>query len=337
MRLKTFLFLLLSILVLSACGPKTPEAPTAIPTDTPTPAPTLTPTPSTPLAILILPEGMDQTASDLYQKTVYDLAQASGFRFQLRNALSPAEAADPMLKVVIALPPDPGMAALAAAAPHVQFLGINIPDLTAGGNLSVLSNSNDADNAAFLAGYTAAMLTTEDDHHIGMLIPKDNPEALRALQAFTNGMSYYCGMCRPFYLSNYTYPQFIEIPADEKKEAYGAYADYLILQRDVDAIYVHSQVATPELLTYIGTTGALSITDTSPVPRPASFVMAMQPDVIQAIRSAWPALITGQGGVNVQSPLGLTDIDETLLTPGKQRLVEQVLQGLLDGTIYPLN
>ncbi len=331
MRLKIALITLLSVLLLSACGAKTPAAPTPIPTDTPTPAPTLTPTPSTPLAILILPADMDPETSDLYQKTVYELAQASGYRFQLRNSLSPAEVADPMLKVVIALPPDPGVAALAAAAPQAQFLAINIPDLTAGGNLSVLSNQNDADNAAFLAGYTAAMLT--EDYKIGMLIPKDNPEAMRALHAFTNGMAYFCGLCRPFYFVSYSYPQYIEIPADEKKEAYSAYADYLILQRNVETIYVYRDVDTPELLTYIGTTGTMSIADISPAPRPASFIMAMQPDVIEAIKSAWAGLIAGQGGVNVQSPLGLTDIDPALLTPGKQRLVEETLKGLLDGTI----
>ena len=334
MRSKIALLILLTALVLSACGPKATEAPTAVPTDTPIPAPTLTPTPSTPLAILIMPEDMDKESSDLYQKTVYDLAQASGFRFQLRNGLTPAEAADPMLKVVIALPPDPGMAALAAAAPQAQFLAINIPDLTAGANLSVLSNQNDADNAAFLAGYTAALVT--EDYKIGMLIPKDNQDALRALQAFTNGMSYYCGLCRPFYFVNYSYPQYIEIPADEKKEAYGAYADYLIIQRDVSTIYVYRDVATSDLLTYIGTTGTMSIADSSPAPRPASFVMAMQPDVIQAIQTSWAKLIAGQGGENVQSPLGLSDIDPTLLTPGKQRLVEETLQGLLNGTISPL-
>ena len=178
MRLKPILLIVLSLL-LGACGTKATATPSVPPTDTPTPAPTLTPTPSNALAILVLPADMDKENSDLYQKTVYDLAEASGYRFQLRNSLSPAEVADPTLKVVIALPPDPGIAALAAAAPQAQFLAINIPDLTAGGNLSVLSNKNDSDNAAFLAGYTAAMLTP--DYRIGMIIPKDNPEARRAL------------------------------------------------------------------------------------------------------------------------------------------------------------
>jgi hypothetical protein len=333
-RLKITLLTLLCVLVLSACGAKAPETPAVPPTETATPAPTLTPTPSTPLAILVLPADMDKETSDLYQKTVYDLAQAAGYRFQVRNSLTAAEVIDSTLKVVIALPPDPGVAALAAAAPQAQFLAINIPDVTAGGNLSVLSNTNDADKAAFLAGYTAAMLT--DDYKTGMIIPKDNAQAQRAFQAFSNGMSYYCGMCRPFYYVNWTYPQSIEIPSDEKESAYGAYADYLILQRNVESIYVYRDVATADLLTYIGTTGTMSIADVSPAPRPAYFVMAMQPDVILAIQNAWPSLISGQGGTNVQSPLGLTDVDETLLTPGKKRMVEQVLQDLVNGVIVPV-
>jgi hypothetical protein len=39
------------------------------------------PTPSTPLAILGCAADMDKVSSDLYQKTVYDLAQASGLPF----------------------------------------------------------------------------------------------------------------------------------------------------------------------------------------------------------------------------------------------------------------
>ncbi|MGE5251481.1 MAG: hypothetical protein ACM3QS_14865 [Bacteroidota bacterium] len=334
MRSKPALLILLFALVLSACRTRAPETPAAPPTDTPTPAPTLTPTPSNPLAILVLPADMDQEASNLYQKTVYDLAEAAGYRFQVRNSLTAADVTDATLKVVIAFPPDPGIAALAAAAPQARFLAINIPNLTAGGNLSVLSSVSDADKTAFLAGYTAALLT--DDYHVGMIIPKDNPQAQRALQAFQNGMSYYCGLCRPFYFVDWNYPQSIEIPTDEQKSRYGAYADYLIIQRKVGTLYVYRDVATPDLLSYIGTTGTLSIADESPSPKPASFVMAMQPDVVKAIQGAWPGLTSGQEGTQIQSPLGLTDIDPALLTPGRQRLVEQVLQGLLDGSLSPL-
>ena len=79
----SFLGLVL-IAILVACGQSTPEAtPTPIPTETPIPTPTFTATPSTPLAILVLPADLDPAMYDLYQSTVYNLAQQAGFRFQV--------------------------------------------------------------------------------------------------------------------------------------------------------------------------------------------------------------------------------------------------------------
>jgi len=324
------LFVLLAV-ALNACGGGTPVATsTPVPTDTPIVPPTLTATPTIPLAILILPADLNKDTSDLYQKTVYDLTHTSGLRFQVRNILTPAEL-EPGLKVVIAFPPDPGIAALAAAAPQVQFLAINIPGITPGGNISVLGNNSQTDVAAFLAGYTAAMIT--DDHRIGMLIPKDNADALRALNAYASGMVFYCGICRPFYYLPWTYPQYLEIPAEEDKSHYGAYADILMTKYKVGTIYLYPDIATPDLETYIGTTGTSMIGTASPEQHPAGWVMTIQPDIIKAIQNAWPDLLAGKGGVTVQSPLGLGDIDSTLLSPGKQRLVEQTLNDLQAGLI----
>jgi hypothetical protein len=61
--------------------------------------------------------------------------------------------------------------------------------------------------------------------------------------------------------------------------------------------------------------------------------MTIRPDELKAIQNAWPNLIAGQGGQNVQSPLGLADVDPTLLPPGKLRLVQQTLDDLLAGHI----
>ncbi|HET6821956.1 MAG TPA: hypothetical protein VFH34_04865 [Anaerolineales bacterium] len=321
-----------AMLSLTACGGgEAAGTSTPVPTDTAIVPPTLTPTTATPLAILVLPADLDPDTSNLYQKTVYDLTQTSGFRFQVRNIFTADDLAEPGLQVVIALPPDPGIAALAAAAPQVQFLAINIPEVAAGGNISVLGNNAQTDVAGFLAGYTAALIT--DDYRIGMLLPKDNPDALRALNAYATGMKFSCGTCRPVFFYNWTYPQFLEIGADEDPANYDAYADILILQYKVQTIYLYPDIATTDLMTYIGTTGAYMIGAVTPEQRPAGWVMTIQPDIVKAIQNAWPGLVSGQGGVTVQSPLGLSDIDPTLLTPGKQRLVEQTLNDLQAGLI----
>ena len=326
----TILCLVMAV-ALSACGGN-PSAGTSTPASTETAVilPTLTPTPTTPLAVLVVPADLDVETSNLYQTTVYDLAQASGFRFQVRNTFTAADF-EPGLEVVIVFPPDPGLAALAAAAPDVQFLAINIPGVIAGGNISVLGNTVQPDIAGFLAGYTAAMIT--DDYRIGMLMPKDNADALTGLNAFAAGMSYYCGTCRPVLFYSWTYPQYLEIGPEEDPANYNAYADILILQRDVGTIYLHPDIVTPDLINYIGTTGVNMIGTISPEQRPAGWVMTIQPDVIQAIQNAWPGLVAGQGGVTVQSPIGLADVDQSLLSEGKQRLVEQTLDDLQAGLI----
>jgi hypothetical protein len=253
-------------------------------------------------------------------------------RFQVRNSLTLTDL-EPGLKVVIVFPPDPGIAALAAAAPNVQFLAINIPELTAGGNISVLGGNTQSDIAAFLAGYTAALIT--DDYRIGMMMPRDNADAIRAFNAYVNGMKFNCGTCPRIYFYNWSYPQYVDIPATEDVNNYDAYSDILMTQYKVSTIYLYPDIATEDLVNYIGTTGTLMIGSKSPGQIPAGWVMTIQPDVIQAIQNAWPQLFNGQGGLTVQSPLGLSDIDPNLLSPGKQRLVLQTLQELQAGLITP--
>lgn len=338
MRIKPTLILfplLLLALLLGSCGPKETPVPTATPTLVPTVTPTATPT--VPLAILVVPADMDPAQSNLYQTTVYDLAQASGYRFQVRNTLTAADL-DPSLKIAVILPPDPGILALAAAAPQTQFLVVNIPGVTAAGNVSVIGSQNRPDLVGFLFGFISAMITTEYDYRIGMIMPQGDPNAQIAYAAFDKGMQYFCGSCLKtlYYFDIYgnamEYPQLVEIPADEKKELYPAYGN-LLADKKVAMVYVYPTIATNELLATIGTNGIISIGDVTPNPRPVYWTASLQPDVAKAIQSAWPDLLAGRGGLTFNPPFALTDVDPAILTPGKQQLAEQVLADLLAGRI----
>jgi hypothetical protein len=330
-RSKSGLFIIILLtLSLSACSlGKTPE-PTIVPTSSPIPAPSSVPTPSAPLAVLLMPADMDKTTSDAYQTAVYNLTQGSGMRFQVRNSLTPQEI-DPGLSVVVALPPDPGISALASAEPHVQFLAIDIPGVTAGGNVSVLGTGSSAAIPAFVAGYAGAMIS--DDHHIGMLFPKDDATAQAAAGAFANGMAYYCGTCQPFYYVPYGFPQFQAIPSDAPKNQYSGYANVLVSQYKVDTFYLYPGVAIPELTDALTSAGINMIGVAAPNPKPGTWILTIQPDEVKAIDKAWPDLTAGKGGQNVQSPLGLADVDPNVISPGKERLIQQVLDDLLAGRI----
>ncbi|MBN1304472.1 MAG: hypothetical protein JXA13_08555 [Anaerolineales bacterium] len=327
-----FLGLILTAFFATGCGQAPKETPAIIPTETPLPTPTAIPTQElSPLAILVLPTNMDPDLSNQYQKIVYDLTQQTGMRFQLRNTLTEADL-ESSLKVVIALPPDFGIMTLAAAAPQTQFLAVNIPDIAAGGNVSVVAQNNRPDLIAFLAGYIGAMII--EDYHIGMLYPDGSPDAKNEFTAFQNGMVYYCGICNPWAGPFYDYPIPQAIPPEASPDQYGAYVNVLKVQSTVEYIYVHPDITSPELLEALSVNGAYFITTVTPERPLPGMVASIQPDIIQAIYSAWPNLLAGNGGLNVESPPQITNVDPNLLSPGRQLQAEEVLLKLLEGSIF---
>ncbi|MDP3186323.1 MAG: hypothetical protein Q8M58_13735 [Anaerolineales bacterium] len=324
------------LILLAACAmpgqpAPTPAEPTAPP---PTPSPTSEATAVSPLAILVIPADMPQDQSNLYQSIVYDLAQQAGMRFQVRNALTVSDVStEPGLKVVIALPPDSGLAGLAAAAPQVQFLGVGIPGLTSAANLSLIGASGKpVAEQAFLAGYIAAMLSP--DYRVG-IITQDSPEGLLAEKAFTNGFHFFCGLCQQAFPPIYNYPVHLEIKTDVPEGQYQAYADVLV-RYQVEVAFVYPEIATPDLLDYLSQKNIKIISESLPFEDlfPA-WIVGIQPKGIPAIQKIFPDLVAGKGGQNISIPLFLTDINPDLLSEGKQRLVEEILRDLQAGYIDP--
>jgi basic membrane lipoprotein Med (substrate-binding protein (PBP1-ABC) superfamily) len=328
----TAIFLLL--LILAACGKptatSTPAAATAVPV---TESPTLTPLPATPLVILILPADMAADESALYQKTIYDLAQANAMRFQVLNALTveDVQREGPALKIVVAFPPDPGLDALAAAAPSVQFLAISIPGLTPAANLSTIgANGAPVDHQAFLAGYIAAMLAF--DYRTGMLGRQDDSQTKSIEIAFGNGMSFYCGICKHNY-PPYDYPVILNITAGSPVEQYPAWTDAL-RQRDVDVVYVPGGVATVDVLESFAQKDLKIISVDMPVSDlQSNWIVSLKPQLLPAIQQIFPDLLAGRGGQTLAIPLVLSDVNTSLLTEGKARLVQQTLDDLQSGFI----
>ncbi|KAF0109089.1 MAG: hypothetical protein FD146_133 [Anaerolineaceae bacterium] len=333
MRTRLAAILLLFILLASCAQPTaTPVGPTSAPV--PTAAPTVTGTPGIPLVILVLPADMPRDESGQYQTAVYDLAQANGMRYQLLNTLTTADItlAGPDLKIVIVLPPDPGLAALAAEAPSVQFLAVSIPGLAAAPNISTIgAEGAPVDQQAFMAGYIAAMIA--DDYRIGMIGIRDDAKSDLAETAFRNGIRFYCGLCQKAFWTGYDYPVFNNIPTDTPLTQYPAYAIYLE-QTAVSVAYVYPAVATPDLLFSLTDKDMLLIGEKMPSPDfQANWVVSLKPELFPAIQRIFPDLLAGRGGQTLGVPLTLTDVNTDLLSEGKLRLVQQTLDDLQAGYI----
>jgi hypothetical protein len=326
--------ILLVCLFLAGCTLPGRGAPSLTLTPSLTPPPALTSTPQVALAVLVIPADMAQDQASQLEAAVYDLTQASGMRFQVLNTmtLDDLRLIGPALKVVIAYPPDPGLATLMAAAPQVQFLAVGIANLPPAPNLSTLgSTGQPVDQAAFLAGYTAALLS--QDYRVGIATLKDDPRGLEAEQAFSNGMHYYCGLCQVSFPPFYTYPVHIEIPGDATADQFAAYGvpfqSYM-----VSVVYVYPGVARTDFLYTLADHGLYMIGETLPSQDlAANWVASLKPELLPALQKIFPDLVAGKGGQNVASPLILADVNSDLLSEGKLRLVQQVLDGLQAGTI----
>jgi len=331
MRVK--LAFLLVMLLLAACSgapAATESLETPVPSETPRPTVGPTPTPGLPLAILLIPADLNEETSNAYQKAVYGLAQSAGMRFQVRNKLTEADL-DPALKIVVVLPPDPGLAQLAVAAPQAQFLAVNFPGISAGGNISILNAEGvRIDQQAFIAGFIAAITT--EDYRTGVITRKDTPESALIQQAFRAGQEFFCGLCNPYAGPLEEYPLTIEIPADAKPAEYGAYADFL-LRKQVSTLFLQPGIDAPELIDYLTIVGAFVIGAQTPQKLQSNWVVTLQPNYLEALKTAWPDLLTGQGGQTFAAPLTFTDMNEEIFTPGKQMLTGETLRDLSDGFI----
>lgn len=314
----------------------TPASPTLAlpPSDTPAPA---TPTAAPSLAILLAPPGVDAAAVEGLQPALAELAQGAGLQFEVRPALSAADLQSQPVRVVVTLPPDPGLASLAAAAPGVQFLALNIPGVQAGTNLSTIQAAGSRpDLQGFLAGYLAAAITT--DWRVGVLSEAGTGAGEAASQAFANGVVFYCGLCRPAYppFPIPGYPLAAGLPAGASQADWQAAVDSFKVWQ-VETVYVYSSAPNGDLMSFLANAGfRLIASGAPPAGAGEQWVASISGgDLLPAIGKLWPELVSGAGGQQVALPLALENVNPKLLSPGRQRLVENMLADLLDGFIDP--
>jgi hypothetical protein len=296
-------------------------------TDTPQPSPT----PEPALAILLAPPGSDASLVESLQPVIVELAEGDGLVAQTRSELMDADwEAD--VRLVVALPPDPGLGALAASHPGTHFLALGVPGLEPAGNLSVLAvGGARPDRQGFLAGYLAAVITP--DWRVGVISRTDTSAGVAVQGGFVNGAIFYCGLCRPAYPPFYQYPVVAGVVSGASQAEQQAAADVLI-GNAVQTVFVAPGAGDEGLLNYLAEAGVNIIGSAPPPDQVRSrWVASIQADWAAALRAAWPQLIRGQGNMELESALQLTDRNENLFSPGRQLYVERMLEDLLAGYI----
>ncbi len=325
--------------LLSACRSTSPSA---IPTLTPSPVlvatatlePTATPTatPNPPTVALLAPPGADQELVNLLQTELAGIVTRASLRFQVRGQLTNADL-DPSLKLVVVLPPDPGLKELASAAPATQFLAVGIPGLEASSNLTVIDSQSDRpDQQGFIAGVIAAMLSA--DWRVGVISISDTTAGKAARTGFLNGVEYFCGLCRSAHPPFYEYPLYIELPTTATSAEWQEAANYMS-DHDALAVYVSPGVDQVVLTTLAKAGIKIIASQAPPDALQANWAVSLTSDLLPLLQDQVQGLLDGSisAGSTLDVPIQFTHINSSLLTPGKQRLAEQILKDLQDGYI----
>ena len=332
------LYATLITVLLAGCGP-TPAAPTATPepaltaTFTPEALPTTTAThtPAPSLAVLLAGPGADAAQAGLLQTALNEIITAAGLHWQVRQQLTPADLG-PAVRLVVALPPDPGLAALASAAPGTQFLAVGIPGLEPAANLSLVGGQGPRpDQQGFIAGYIAAMLTP--DWRVGAISVSDSIEGRAARSGFLNGAVFFCGLCNQSYPPFYDYPRYVELPASATSAEWQAVANHMI-DYYIETVYVAPGAGDTAMLMTLAAAGVNLIGSGAPNESiQENWVLSFSSDPLAQVQAILPQILAGQGGQNLPLPLEFSQINPALLSPGKQALAEQILADLLAGYI----
>jgi basic membrane lipoprotein Med (substrate-binding protein (PBP1-ABC) superfamily) len=187
------------------------------------------------------------------------------------------------------------------------------------------------DHQGFIAGFIAAMITT--DWRVGVIGLSDSTETIAARQAFFTGVKYYCGLCRPSYPPWYEYPLFFELEAGADTISWRTAADYMI-QRYIGTVYVVPGAGDEAMFLHLAEEGINIISGMPPQPNiEENWVASLEFNLMETFKETWPAFASGEADTAITIPLRVGYINPELFSPGKQRLANQVLADVLAGFI----
>jgi len=327
-----------SMLVLAGCSAENrtidpAETNTTLPpiaSPTVTDIPTATSLPS--LGVLLAPAEADPEMVAALQTSLSQSIPEAGLRFQVYPSITPEMITSEDIRWVIALPPAPGLGDLAASFPEARFLAVGIEGLESAQNLSVIGSGGERlDEQGFIAGYLAALITP--DWRVGVISASDSEAGQLARRSFITGAKFYCGFCSPVYPPFYEYPLYVQLDAGANVAEWQAAADFL-LQRGVQTAYVAPGAGDEALLGYLAQSGVHIIGGKTPPENVRdAWVATVGFSALEGFYSFWPEFAAGADGRSVSVPLSIHNVNSSLLSPGKQHLVEEILVDVRAGSI----
>ena len=344
-HMRIALSVLLALLLASgiaACAPETPTAETVQPMETgitnlpgeeATSTPLPTASPELPVVMLVAGTDADPGTVDRVQSILEELAAESSLGLVVKQGLE-GDMLDSNVRILAGISLNLDPAALAGTNPGTAFVLIDQAGAASAANLSVIGDPMvDQQRQSFMAGYLAALVSS--DYKVAGLIPAGNPLSEIMTDAFVVGAEFFCGVCNPLYPPFENYPQWESLSAEEAADGFQPVVDALVI-KGVEVLYVQSQLATSEMLTYLAGTTLKIVGDGMPDTARNNWVGTVTTDPGPALIELWPDLLAGSGGVQLPSAITLTDTEAGLISEGRLRMFVEMAEDLEAGLVSPV-
>ncbi len=275
-------------------------------------------------------EGSDRQLRREVEQALGLLTAELGMEWEVQSTFPPADAS--LFRLAVFLPPVPEFKSLADSNPETQFIVVGSDSHEPTTNISIVSPDGlRPDRQGFLAGYVAALVSSPNWRVAS--IADAGPSGTAAANGFSSGVPFYCGLCRPAYPPFSLYPVgFTLEPGSEQDDIEGILSDLAL--DGIEIVYVFGFDPDEGILETLAAAGLRIISDRAPTDALApNWIVTIRPDLATALSEVIPSALAGEGGLIVDLELELSHTAEAILTPGKQREVDEILQDLNAGYI----
>jgi hypothetical protein len=126
---------------------------------------------------------------------------------------------------------------------------------------------------------------------------------------------------------------YVEAPSGSRPQEWQTVGDILIDQA-VQTAFIAPGVSDESLMAHLASAGINLIGSVlPPTGLQDQWIATIGGDISSALQAVWPDLIAGQGGASLPAPLTVTHINPDLFSPGRQRLVDNLINELSNGFI----
>lgn len=326
---------ILAGLLLGACGASTAAtrvAPTEPPAGPPSASPqaTATSTSVSGTVILLSPEGGTDPVLQGLRGELERLARESGFKFSARESAD-IQAIDGNLAVLVVYRANSELFQQldAAGVDPSRILAVApVEALPTDGPTVIGPNGLRSDRAAFLAGYSAAVISP--NYRVGV-ISAEGVSPPGSATAFMNGARYYCGLCRA------AYPPFADYPASVRltgSSVDGEAAVQRLADQSVQSVYLAPGLESGPLPTALTRAGIRILAQSRPADVPdEGWIASVRPAPELALIEVWESFNSGASPGSLPMPFLVSDRNPDYFSEARYRVVEEVLQDLIAGYI----